>query len=105
MTDRRYNRQKFTPLGQVIDKVVHQYRPQMDQSLIQVWDIWQSAVGDIVAENAQPAAFKKDILLVHVSNSTWLHHLRFMEKELILKINQALGGTRVRMLKFKIGPC
>ena len=104
MSRRRVNRKTFAPLGQVLDKVVHQYRPQMDQALIQVWDVWHAAVGNIVAENAQPAAFKKDILLVHVSNSTWLHHLRFMEKELIKKINQSLGSVRVRRLKFKIGP-
>ena len=102
---KRVNQKNFISIGQVIDKVVHQYRPQMDESMIQVWDVWQSAVGDIVAENAQPAAFKKDLLLVHVSNSTWLHHLRFMEKELIQKINQALGCQRVRALKLKIGPC
>jgi predicted nucleic acid-binding Zn ribbon protein len=105
MADRRVNRKNFAPLGQVIDKVVHQYRPQMDQTLIKVWDVWHAAVGDIVAENAQPAAFKRDILLVHVSNSTWLHHLRFMEKELIDNINRSLGETQVRTLKFKIGPC
>lgn len=105
MTKRRLNRKNFAPLGQVLDKVVHQYRPQTDHALIQVWDVWQRAVGDIIAENAQPAAFKRDILLIHVSSSTWLHHLRFMEKELLMKINQSLGAERVRALKFKIGPC
>lgn len=102
---RRRNRKNFAPIGEVLDKVVHQYRPQMDQALIQVWDVWHAAVGDIIAENAQPAAFKKDILLVHVSNSTWLHHLRFLENELLSKINQSLGAERVRSIKFKIGPC
>lgn len=101
----RTNRKNFVPIGQVINKVVHQYRPQMDEALIKVWDIWPSAVGDIVAENAQPAAYKQDILLVYVSSSTWLHHLRFMEKEIVNKINQALGSERVRALKFKVGPC
>lgn len=105
MTQRRRNRKNFAPLGQVLDKVVHQYRPQADHALIQVWDVWQAAVGDIIADNAQPAAFKRDILLIHVSSSTWLHHLRFMEKELIAKINHSLGAKRVRALTFKIGPC
>jgi predicted nucleic acid-binding Zn ribbon protein len=105
MAEHRVNQKKFTPLGQVLDRVVQQYRPQSDQALARVWDVWHAAVGDIIAENAQPAAFKKDILLVHVSSSAWLHHLHFMEKELIAKINQALGESRVRLLKFKIGPC
>lgn len=102
---KRVNRKNFASLGQVLDRVVHQYRPQLDPALVQVWDVWNAAVGEIVSENAQPAAFKKDILLVHVSNSTWLHHLRFMEKEIVQNINQALGAKRVRTLKFKIGPC
>jgi hypothetical protein len=43
-------------------------------------------------------------LLVHVSNSTWLYHLRYMEKELIDRLNRSARGIRVNALKFKIGP-
>jgi predicted nucleic acid-binding Zn ribbon protein len=104
MTQRRFNSKHFTDLGAVLDKVLHQYRPKSDQALLKVWDIWEDAVGSAMAANARPAAFKGSILLVHVSNSSWLHHLRFMEKELIAKINQALGTENVNTIRLKIGP-
>lgn len=103
MKKRRTNK-KFSDIGDVLGKVLQQYRPMTDQSLIRVWDLWEEAVGAGVAENARPAAFKTDELLVHVSNSTWLHHLRFLENDLMDKLNIALGRNQIRTIRFKIGP-
>ncbi len=103
MKKRRTNK-KFTNIGDVLGRVLHQYRPMTDQSLIRVWDIWKAAVGDAVSANASPAAFRGRTLLVHVSNSTWLHHLRFLEKDLIAKLNEAMGQGEVQKIQFKIGP-
>ncbi len=103
MKKRRTNK-KFTGIGDVLGKVLHQYRPITDRSLIQVWELWEQAVGESVAAYASPAAFKTDVLLVHVSNSTWLHHLRFMENELIANLNDALGRPQIKHIRFKIGP-
>ena len=104
VTKKRAPCSTFVPIGSVLNSVIGQYRPMADTALIRVWDIWERAVGSDVAGCARPAAFKDCILLVHVSNSTWLHHLRFMEKELLANINGALGGAYVKTLQFKIGP-
>jgi predicted nucleic acid-binding Zn ribbon protein len=104
MTQRRLNSKHFTNIGTVIDKVLHQYRPRTDQALLKVWDIWEAAVGSGVAAHARPAAFRGSVLLVHVSNSSWLHHLRFLEKDLIAKVNLALGAESVNAIQLKIGP-
>ena len=69
-----------------------------------VWDIWAPTVGPVLAENAQPAAFKGRLLLVHVSSSVWLHQLQFMKLELIEKVNAACGKKLVEDITFKIGP-
>lgn len=103
MKKRRANK-TFSNIGDVLGKVLLQYRPLTDQSLIQVWDLWQEAVGATVSTHARPAAFKGDTLLVHVSNSSWLHHLRFMEQDLIGKLNRALEADRIKKIHLKIGP-
>ena len=103
MKKRRTNK-NFSAVGQVLGKVLQQYRPMTDQSLIRVWDLWEETVGASVSENACPAAFKADILLVNVSNSTWLHHLRFLENDLIDKLNMVLGRKQIKHIRFKIGP-
>jgi predicted nucleic acid-binding Zn ribbon protein len=103
MPERRSNRTILVPIGPVIDQVMRQYRPASDQGLLKVWEVWAQAVGAVIATHAKPAAFKGDLLLVHVSSSTWLHHLRFLEQEIILKLNTLLGGAKVSHIKLQIG--
>lgn len=103
MSTSRKNRNSFAPIGEVIDKVLRQCRPQQDQALLQVWQVWEQAVGQAIAPNARPAAFNGNVLLVHVSSATWLHHLRFLEREMIAKLNTALGGEKVKAIKLKVG--
>ena len=95
---------KFVHIGGIIDNVLKKHRRDMDVGLNQVWQIWESVVGPIIAQNARPAAFKGRILLVHVVSSTWIHQLQFLKAEIIEKLNQALNRQVVEDLKFKIGP-
>ncbi len=105
MKKHRPESKHFVPIGSVVKKVLLSHRPNANESLIRIWQLWEEAVGSEVASNARPAAFKGDLLLIHVSNSSWLHHLLFLEKDLIRQMNRALGGEFIRRLKFKIGPC
>jgi predicted nucleic acid-binding Zn ribbon protein len=104
MDEKRFNSKKFVTIGHILEKMIQQYHPQFDKELLKVWDIWEDVVGTAIASNARPAAFKGSILLLHVSNSTWLHHLHFLEEEIITKLNQAIGSEQVKFVQFKIGP-
>jgi predicted nucleic acid-binding Zn ribbon protein len=95
---------KFVHIGSVIEDVLKSYRREPDSELIQVWQIWNSIVGDVISKNAKPGAFKGRILLVYVSSSTWVHQLQFLKEEMIAKLNEALGKSLIDDLKFKIGP-
>ena len=97
-------RPDFTPIGSIIGDVLRRHRPATTQAMLEVWDVWERAVGPDIAGQARPVAINGAILLVHVSNSSFLHHLRYMENELISRINQAFDEKRVQALKFKIGP-
>ena len=97
-------KRNFVPIGQVIREILNQSRMKTDMSLIRVWDIWEKAVGQAIATNTQPAAFKGDLLIVHATSSSWLQQLRFLKGDIISKVNQHLGQTKVKDIKFKIGP-
>jgi len=90
-------------LGSVINKIMQSGIRQQDAPLLQVWELWEKAVGEIIAENARPAAFKGKILLVHVNSSPWLHQLSFLKKDILARINRELGQDLVEEIKFKIG--
>ena len=102
--ERKKRKAKFVHIGNIIGDVLKNYRRESDAELIMVWQIWDSIVGDVISPNAKPAAFKGRVLLVHVSSSTWIHQLQFLKKEMIAKLNHALGKTLIDDLKFKIGP-
>ena len=95
---------KLVHIGSVIDTVLKTCRRESDGELIQVWHVWDVIVGDVIAKNAKPAAFKGRILLVYVTSSTWIHQLQFLKAEMIGKLNEALGKQLIDDLKFKIGP-
>jgi predicted nucleic acid-binding Zn ribbon protein len=91
-------------IGAVIQNVLKTYQCESDGHLAQVWHLWNSTVGETIAANAQPEAFKGRILLVNVTSSVWLQQLRFLKENIINNINDALGETFVEEIKFKIGP-
>lgn len=104
MNSGRKMKTAFTPIGEVIETLLQHHRPSLAGAMTAIWEVWASAVGPEIAANARPAAVKGGILLVNVSNSTWRHHLRFLEDEIINKLNAAVGEQRVQRLQFKIGP-
>ncbi|MFH2220507.1 MAG: DUF721 domain-containing protein [Pseudomonadota bacterium] len=98
------NKKAFAQIGSVVDEVLNQYRRESDFGLTEVWRLWDGAVGDAIAKNARPAAFKGKLLLVHVTSSAWIHQLQFLKKDILRKVNEALGKELVEEIKFKIGP-
>ncbi len=100
--DRR-NKREFVHIGDIIDKAIKNYRIESDEELSHVWNLWNGLVGEAIAKNAQPAAFKGKLLLVHVTSSTWMHQLQFIKEEIKAKVNNALGKNLIEEIKFKIG--
>ena len=104
MNTKRKNLKGPLPIGSIIPKVLRSCRLTSDEELLQIWDLWDHAVGKAISENARPAAFKGKLLLVHATSSTWIQHLQFLKKDMIKKVNEALGKNLVEEIKFKIGP-
>jgi predicted nucleic acid-binding Zn ribbon protein len=97
-------RSDFVHIGNILDDVLKSYQAKPDFELKEVWRLWDEAVGEPIAQNARPAAFKGKLLIVHVSSSTWIHQLQFLKKDMITKLNAAAGKPLLADIKFKIGP-
>jgi len=97
------NEKDMIHIGGVIDSVLKTFRCLPDGELTRIWEMWDGIVGEVIAGNARPEAFKGTLLLVSVTSSTWIHHLHFLKKDIIQKINQAFGKTVVEDIKFQIG--
>ena len=99
----RPKQKDFVHIGNVINGVIKQYRREPDFELKEVWQLWDAAVGETIAQNDRPAAFTGKLLIVQVNSSAWIHQLQFLKKDLISKLNAALGKPLVDEIKFKIG--
>jgi len=93
----------FHRIGDIIGTVIETYRREPEGELVRIWDLWEEVVGQMVAEHTRPEAFKGKLLLVTVTNSTWIHHLQFLKRGIIDAVNQAYGRTVLDDIRFKLG--
>ena len=94
---------KLIHISDILKSALGKYRPAMDTEMTRIWDIWDDAVGKPIAMNAKPDSFKDGILMVNVSSSSWIHQLKFLEKEMILNINKQLEHISIKQIRFNIG--
>ncbi|HLG22707.1 MAG TPA: DUF721 domain-containing protein [Candidatus Manganitrophaceae bacterium] len=65
---------------------------------------WKEVVGPQVSAHTHPLEIRFGALAVMVDSAAWTHELSFLKKELIEKINRAIGNSWIETLHFKIGP-
>jgi hypothetical protein len=62
---------------------------------------WKIAMGQRIAERAQPVSLERGTLLVKVTSSTWAHELQMLAPELMMRLRaQGYGVERIR---FRVG--
>lgn len=90
-------------LGEVLKNVLKPNRSDGNFDLTQIWNVWDRAVGPVIAENARPTGFKGKILLVYANSSPWVHQLQFLKEDIIQKLNNEVGEELVTDITFKVG--
>ena len=69
----------------------------------QIWEVWDDVVGEPIARQAQPNQIGNMILRVNVTSSTWMQQLEFMRHDIIKKLNERIGETVIKDIRFRIG--
>lgn len=65
---------------------------------------WEQVVGDLIARNTQPISLVKSKLTVYALSHPLVTELTFLRKRIIRKLNEEIGHTAVRELRFQIKP-
>jgi predicted nucleic acid-binding Zn ribbon protein len=68
-------------------------------TLARVQEIWECTAGPAVAAEARPTAERDGVLTVTCAAAVWAQELNLMGAELIPRLNDALGGERIRELR------
>lgn len=93
----------FTHIGGLIKNSLRTCMPEAGVNFIRIREIWNDTVGNMMANDAQPAALKNGQLIVYVTSSSWIYHLQFLKNEFIQKLNSRLGRAAVKDIIFKVG--
>lgn len=91
------------PLAGVLDEALSELGLSKRLREVEIWRIWDKAVGKAVASRAQPLRIINGVLTVAVSSAPWMQELRFMTSMIQEKLNAALGGPVVTQIVLKSG--
>lgn len=64
---------------------------------------WLKIVGEEIAAHAVPVAVQRNVMVVAVNNSVWMHHLSMMKEEMVVKLNDFIGEKQVLDIRFQAG--
>jgi predicted nucleic acid-binding Zn ribbon protein len=67
------------------------------------WGVWDKAVGETIAQQAQPAFMRGSVLFVKCSSSAWMQQLQFMKGQICAQLNQLLGKEVIKDIRFQMG--
>jgi hypothetical protein len=89
-------------MGEIVDTVL----PGLDRGRrgqVLLPRLWIEAVGEVFARQSRPSQIANSVLQVSVSNSNWLHEMRFMKAQILERLHAMLPGTPISDIRFKVG--
>ncbi|MCR4440157.1 MAG: DUF721 domain-containing protein [bacterium] len=63
--------------------------------------LWPQAVGERIAQVSTPVRIRDGILFVRVASSTWRNELVFHKREILKRVNEAVGKAVIEDIRFQ----
>lgn len=103
MMSRERKKRKPEKVDSILKKVLSSLNLGIKMKQYQIWEVWDSVVGEPIARQAQPQQVRNMILWVTVSSSTWMQQLEFMKRQIIDRLNERIGEKVINDIRFRIG--
>jgi predicted nucleic acid-binding Zn ribbon protein len=85
------------PLTLALDEIQAELVPAT--LLAEAQAVWRGAVGDVIAEQAQPVSERGGVLTIGCSASVWAQELDLMASSIVEHLNAALGGPQITRIR------
>ena len=69
-----------------------------------VFGRWEELVGEAVAANSRPVALRDTTLVIAVADPAWATQLRFLESELVSRLQTVFGVRTVDAIEVRVRP-
>jgi len=93
----------YTHISEVIDTLFATSALPINLQDIEIWKVWDRAVGRKIAKHARPSSIKKGVLLVKVTDSVWMQELKFMADMIRDRVNKRLKREAIHKIRFRVG--
>ena len=90
------------PVGESLDRLLGNLNAPSVDVLDVVFREWDRIVGPDLAEHSRPGAVDGDLLTVHASDSAWANEFRWLESEVLARVVEATGSTRITRLHVRV---
>lgn len=89
------------PIGQALDELIRSLGIQPKLKEYEAVLQWEAVVGEQIARVTTAMRITQGTLFIKVANSVWRYELTLRKKEILHRLNAALGGEVVRDIKFQ----
>jgi predicted nucleic acid-binding Zn ribbon protein len=100
---RRQKRAMNFNVQAVVKGALHQLNLDTKMKGYAAWGVWEKAVGDTIAQQAQPAFMRGGVLFIKCSSSAWMQQLQFMKGKICEQLNRLLGKEVIKDIRFQMG--
>jgi len=87
-----------------LDRVVRRLGGPSAEVTTGIFSRWKELVGEAVAANSRPVAMRETTLVVAVSDPAWATQLRFLESDLVARLQAELGVDAIESIEVKVRP-
>ena len=92
------------PLGDSIARVLRHLGAPAPGALETVFGEWERLVGARIAAHAEPVAVHDGVLTVRATDAAWANQLRWLERDVLERIQAVVGEDVIRAIEVRSGP-
>ena len=85
----------------VLDSVIQNLGIGQRLKKAEAVDKWSDVVGEQIGKVTKPLRVEGETLIVHVTSAVWRNELIFLKRELIAKVNKAVGQNIIKEIIFR----
>jgi predicted nucleic acid-binding Zn ribbon protein len=89
------------PLGSLMSDVCRKIGMTQAYEEYKMLQIWDGVVGDAIAKITAVEKMKEGDLYVKVMNPSWRMELNFRKRDIVSRLNKAIGYEMIRTIIFK----
>ena len=103
MARRRPRKSEAEPITEVIHSALNAAGMKDQARRFRIVQIYDSAVGKIIAKRSHPIAFSRGVLTVKSQSTAWQNELTFLKTDMMARLNEVLGTEIIQDIRVVAG--